>query len=73
MSPALAAGRFLAVAGWLAGVLGGWRAAGGELGLQAVEDGLEAQLESVFGRRDDLAAYELLSSCSVAAAKTCVW
>src|SRR5450755_191140 len=38
---------------WLGGVrvLAGGRAAGGELGLQAVEDGLEAELEGVVGCR----------------------
>jgi len=63
MSPALAAGRFLAVAGWLAGVLGGWRAAGGELGLQAVEDGLEAELDLFSGAEMVLRP----TNCSVAA------
>src|SRR5437762_187108 len=45
-----AAGWLLAVAGRLARVLAGWRTAGGELGLQAVEDGLEAELEVVLWR-----------------------
>src|ERR1039457_4431495 len=38
---------------WLGGVrvLAGGRAAGGGLGLQAVEDGLEAELEGVVGCR----------------------
>jgi hypothetical protein len=41
----------LVAAGWLARVLVGWRAAGDELGFQAVEDGLEAELEGVVGCR----------------------
>jgi hypothetical protein len=53
----------LAVAGWLAGVLGGWRAAGGELGLQAVEDGLEAELDLFSGAEMVLRP----TNCSVAA------
>src|SRR5215218_3482852 len=42
---------FLVVAGWLARVLVGWRAADDEFGFQAVEDGLEAELEGVLGCR----------------------
>jgi hypothetical protein len=43
--------RVLGRGGWPACVVVGWRAAGDELGLQAVEDGVEAELEGVLGCR----------------------